>query len=232
MFRTNSLSSVDAGAVAALSVTDPSTTVPAQAALSLLPEPMTQMVASGDIGAEIAGLSVISGQQQRDTARTERDALEVSQEQQEATEVQAMRDKAGSILAQAIAQGVGSIVQGAMTIGAAASALRASPDAHAAPSAGAGSASAPSAADVCWRAGAQFATGASQIIEGIYQAQGAGDDATAAQAHAAAAQIANEVQDAHDDMQSAGSFVQGAIEFYREYVSTQAQIRSATVHAA
>src|SRR5579863_10179115 len=67
---------------------------------SLLPEPATQLLVSGDVGAELAAYSVVAGQQQQQAAEAERQAAEASQEQQENAEVEAMRRKAGDILAQ------------------------------------------------------------------------------------------------------------------------------------
>jgi hypothetical protein len=185
-------------------------------------------MASGDIGAEIAAFGVMTGQTEQQTAREERDALEAFQEQRENAEVQAMRDKAGNILGQSIAEGVGSIAQGGMTLCSATA----------------------SAQDVTgsngqrdlgrvggltgdqWKAGGLLIGGTGQIVGGTYQAGAANDDANAAAAHAEAAHFASSAQDLSDDLHGGNALVQSALDFYREYVSTQAQIRSATIHVA
>jgi hypothetical protein len=195
---------------------------------TLLPEPVGQLMASGDIGAEIAAFGVMTGQTEQQTARRERGALEALQEQRENAEVQAMRDKAGNILAQSIAEGAGSIAQGGMTLCSATA----------------------SAQDVMgsngqrdlgrvggltgdqWKAGGLVIGGTGQLVGGAYQAGAASDDANAAAAHAEAAHLASSAQDLSDAIHNATSFVRSALDFYSEYVSTQAQIRNATIHVA
>jgi hypothetical protein len=202
-------------------------TQPASGA-NLLPEPVGQLMASGDVGAEIAAIAVMTGQTEQQTARQERDALEALQFQRENDEVQAMRDKAGEILAQSIAQGVGSIAQGSMTgCSATASAQDVGgPNQPTVPGRFGGLTGGQ------WQAGGLFVSGIGQLTAGVYGAGAANDDANAAAFHAQAAHLAGFAQDLHDDMRSGSDYVGRALDFYREYVSTQAQIRSATIHVA
>jgi hypothetical protein len=195
---------------------------------TLLPEPVGALMASGDVGAEIAAMGVMTGQVEQQTDRQERDALEALQTQRENAEVQAMRDKAAQILGQSIAQGVGMVAEGGMTVCAATASAQdvthqGQPTAfgHVAGLTG-----------DQWKAGGQVVGGIGQMVAGGYQAGAASDDANAAQYHAEAAHLASSAQDVHDDMRTAGDYVRSALDFYREYVSTQAQIRSATIHVA
>jgi hypothetical protein len=212
--------STSAGAVGSAGiVVAEGTTVSAS---SLLPEPVLGLVL-GDPGAALAGLSVLAGRAERDAAQTMRDAMEAGQELQEDKEVDAMRAKAATLLAQGLAEGIGDCAEGLLTIGSGAAALN-------------GAANRPGTylgvTEAGWKAGAAFAVAAGKITGAVYQAQGGNDDADAAAAHALAGHYANFIQDAHDHMQAASSFIQSAIDFYREYTATQAQIRNAATHLA
>jgi hypothetical protein len=195
---------------------------------TLLPEPVGALMASGDVGAEIAAMGVMTGQTEQQTDRQERDALEALQQQRENSEVQAMRDKAGQIIGQSIAQGAGMVAQGGMTVCSATASAQDVPGQNqpAVPGRVAG------LTGDQWKAGGLVIGGIGQLTGGIYQAGAANDDANAAQYHAEAAHLASSAQDVHDDMRSAGDYVRSALDFYREYESTQAQIRNATIHIA
>jgi hypothetical protein len=180
----------------------------------------------GDVGAELAGLCVVSGDRQRDAARTERDALEILQQQQQESEIQALKDKARSILDRAIAEGVGTCVEGGMTICGSVAGLRTPAGDHPLPGTFCG------LSEAGWRGGGTLAGGLGQGIGGYFDSVGADDDASAARAHAAAAHYASLVQDEGDDIRGASSFLQSAIDFCREYEATQAQIRQTAIHVA
>jgi hypothetical protein len=222
---TPNVSSVDTVLAPDLTGTDPS-----PGAGSLLPDPVAQLATSGDVGAEIAALCVETGTTEEQADRTERDAVESLQEQVENKEVQDMRDKAGAILGQAIAEGVTTMAQGAMEGSSAIASLQdvTCPVSHQVVAQG----TLLGMTQGMWRGAGELTSGIGRIVGGAYQAGGANDDANAAEAHAEAGHLATSVQDMHDSASQATQFVQAALDFYREYVTTQAQTRNAAVHVA
>jgi hypothetical protein len=91
-----------------LNVTKPSSTPtntePASetdGAATLLPDPETVLLSSGDVGAEFAALAVEKGKVERAAAREEREADQARAESEEAQEVQAIRAEASSLRTEA-----------------------------------------------------------------------------------------------------------------------------------
>jgi len=70
-------------------------------ATSLLPDPEASLLSSGDVGAELAALAVLTGRNERSAAREERQAAEARAVAEEAGEVQAIRAEASNLRAAA-----------------------------------------------------------------------------------------------------------------------------------
>lgn len=170
------------------------------------------LACSGDIGAEMAALAVQSGQAQKDVARASRDADEAMVEHEEDQEVQAMRQKADDVRSEALLDGIGTALEGAGMIGA-------------------GLSSTPQVGDR-WQGAGKLAAAGMHIGGGGKGADASAADATAAQHKAAAEHAKSAAEDMHDAARDASDYVKTAVEFYRDYVSTEAESRAAALHRA
>jgi len=173
---------------------------------------VNMLTSSGDIGAEMAALAVQSGQEQKDVARASRDADEAAEEHEEDQEVQAMRQKADDIRSEALLDGIGTAAEGIGMIGA-------------------GFSSTPQVGER-WQGGGKLVAAGMHIGGGDKGAHEAADDATAAQHAAAADHAKSAAEDMHDAARDASDYVKTAVEFYRDYVSTEAETRAAALHRA
>ena len=167
--------------------------------------PATALIGDGDLGAMTAALAVESGITERHTSNAARDAVEAIEENEENREVQAMRDKAGHIFDQALLEGIGMIASSA------------------ADCAGKGTA---------YQVGGAVTNAALRVGGAVEQGQLANDDADAAQHRSNAEIAANNVGRMQDDAKNAGDYVSSALEFYRQYVTTEASATSAALHRA
>jgi hypothetical protein len=183
----------------------------ATAAEAILPDPVTALAMSGDPGAELAALAVKSGEQQETNAQAARDAqhkMEVSDDNQQVAD---MRQKADDIRSGGIVEGVGMMIEGGASVGAALS----SPKVGAA-----------------LQGGGKVEGGLTAIGQATFKAAEANDDANAAAAKSASDQAKGAADDLHDAKKAGADFVSAAIDFYREYTSAQASASSAALHRA
>ncbi|HEY8041391.1 MAG TPA: hypothetical protein VIF15_16410 [Polyangiaceae bacterium] len=179
-----------------------STTVP-DAGPPPLPDPLDALALSGDPGAELAALAVESGQAQRRSARAARDACEAAEVHEQDAEIAAMRQKADDLRVEGLIEGAGMAAQGVGAVG----------------------------GDATKGVGL-MAGGAAKVVATGRGADAANDDADAT-LHKNAAAHAKDAADAmHDTWKEGADYVKAALDFYREYTSTQAQSRSAALHRA
>jgi hypothetical protein len=186
-----------------------------------LPDPDTALALSGDPGAELAALMVKNGAQQREVSEKARDVQESVEEQEDAAEVGAMRQKASDIMNAGWAEGATMMVQGASGL------VAAGVDASA-PLGDAGAGTRAGAAAV--RAGGTMVASVGTVVGAGFHADAAGCDATAS-SHKASADRAHAAADDEKDAKKAGDdLIAAALDFYRDYVSSQSSERSATLH--
>jgi hypothetical protein len=181
--------------------------------ISLLPDPVSQLAFSGDVGAEITALAVQTGGTERRNDETERDAVESLQEQRNNDQVKTMRDRAGALLGQAIAEGAGTIVQGGLVMTGAVSKTPVGPTS-------------------VWSGAGEIADGMGKVVGGLYQAGAANDDANGTADKNDTDRLATVLQNIHDDGASASQLILNAMQFLQEYAQTQAQTRNAALHGA
>jgi hypothetical protein len=179
--------------------------------VSVQSDGMSALIASGDVGAEVAALAVETGETQRQDAQVVRDEMEASAAAEEDQEVAAMRDKADAIRNAGIAEGIGMGLDGVCNIVA-------------------GPCS--SGAQTSLKGGGMLAEGTGKIVGACFSADGATADANATRHKVNADHAKDVANDAHDELKGASEYVNSAIDFYREYVSAQGQTMSAALHRA
>jgi hypothetical protein len=187
------------------------------AATPVLPEPVQALAFSGDPGAELAALAVLTGNDQQRVAQQARDTEEKAEVVQDQLQVDAMRRKADEIRNAGWVEGAGMMLEGGLDLGAA---DKVKPDGT------------PTREGNQLRACASLVKGFTTIGAATEKASESEDDAAAASHKAAADQARSAADDLHDAKKAAGEFVAAALDFYREYVSSQASERSAALHRA
>jgi hypothetical protein len=183
---------------------------------------VAELLASGDPGAEMAALAVEEGNHERTFETHARDAYEQAEAHEDDQEVAAMRQKAEDIRTDAMKEGFGMMAGGAFDIaGGIETANVGSTQASQQGAAGEGAA---------LRGGGEVVKGLATTWAAGDKAAQATDDANAAQ-HKAHADLAKDAaEDLHDAAKDAGDYVKAALDFYRDYVSTQAQTQGAALH--
>jgi hypothetical protein len=174
---------------------------------SLLPDPATALISSGDMGAQIAALAVQTGETERTEGHQERQTEELRAEQELDKEVQAIHEQASLTLVQgwtdatlAVATGVAGAASGTPAVG----------------SGGAGG----TASGVT--SGSVIAASKS-LVDASF---GAGQKNLQANQTAAAGAVANAnaaAQDAHDTISDASDGIKAALSFYQEYEQARGQ---------
>jgi hypothetical protein len=124
-----------------------------------------------------------------------------------------MRSKASDVETEGIIEGAGMGVQGTFNL------LAATQDPK-------------SATFAKWQAAGQLGEGTAKVCGAHYAGSAAQDDAAAAEERSRAEHTHDAVRDEGDDAKSADQLVGAAIDFYREYSSTEAQVRNAAIHRA
>ena len=189
-----------------------SSTMPSAAPTApLLPPPGGVMI-GGDIGADIAAMTVKVGQAERDLDTKAEQTQNAVQDRAEQAEVSTLKDEAGTMRATAWESGCLQIASGVASMA----------------SAGCANGS----------GGAAFAKGAAEglsggatLAAGLGKAAGTDDDALTA-AYKAASASAQRAGDLNRQAQKdAAGFIQAAIDFYREYQSGKAR-RHVSMHTA
>jgi hypothetical protein len=185
---------------------------PSAAPPTLIPDPLTALLCSGDPGAEIAALAVKTGETQQNTAQAARDADEQLEATEDGAEVDAMRKKADEIRSAGWADGVGMFAEGASAV---AGAYAPTPQANA-----------------VWK-GLGTGVHASLSVGSSYtKAAEADRDADSAAHKASADQARRAADDMHDAKKAGSDFVSAACDFYKEYTSAKDQANSAALHRA
>lgn len=220
------MSGSDAGSVTTTPVQLPSTSGSAaddggSTDSSLLPEPTALVTSSGDVGAEIAAMAVNTGETERQTDDQARAADEAQQDREEEREVQDMRDEAGKIRESAIWTGASGVLQGAGEIGGGAMASNDGTEAERARS---------ESWAAMFKGGGAAASAVPKVGAGMADGDKASLEADAAAHKAAADHAASAAGDLRDASSRANDAITQALNFYREYVSTQGQTWNAAVH--
>jgi hypothetical protein len=183
----------------------------------VLPEPVQALAFSGDPGAELAALAVLSGNAQQRVTQQARDTEEKAEAVQDQLQVDELRGKADEIRNAGWIEGAGMMMEGGLDLGAAG---KVTLDGR------------PTAAGNRIHAYAEFTKAFTAVGGATAKAEESTRDAAAAAHKAAADQARAAADDLHDAKKAAGDFVAAALDFYREYVSSQASERSATLHRA
>lgn len=198
-------------AAATMAATDAAQNQPEKdvAGRSLLPDPVTALLSSGDIGAELAALMVQDGTVERATTRQQREDDEARALAQDAGEVQAIRAEASGMRVQAWvdvgATVVTEVAAIALTPAGAAQAAEVS-----------GGSNGPAYALALGKAG-------QGAIDGYFGAAQKDHEANAKACEAAAADAKSAADDAHEALADANDLIKAALTFYQEYVSTRGQ---------
>ena len=176
---------------------------------TLLPNPDMTLL-TGDMGAAIAALAVQQGNAEEQTETKATEAQDNVQDAAETAQVATLHDEASTMRAGAWESGLFQVAAGAATMG----------------SGGSGTAAA------LMKGGADALNGLGTITGGLSKAAATdlAASATASKALADAAGRAGDLdRDAHKSVES---FVQAALDFYREYAQAKTQAEAAAVHGA
>jgi len=177
-----------------------------------LPDPVTALALSGDPGAELAALAVQSGERQETVAQTAREMQEQTEVNEDNQQVAAMHQKADDVRSAGMWQGFGMAAEGGGSV--------------------AGGFFSSSKITQELQGGGKMANGAATITATHFSAAEANDDANADQARAASDQAKSAADDLHDAKKAGGDFISAALDFYREYTSSQASANGAALHRA
>jgi len=191
------------------------------------PQVLDHLLASGDPGAEMAAMAVETGTAERKTASETRRAYEAEEASEDQQQVDAMHQKAKDIESEGWLDAAGMIGQGVLdaTGGAVGLAMLGSDSSQA------GMAEANDVSSIFHAAG----LGAHGIATGFAtekRAAEANDDANAALCKANADRAKEAAEDMHDAEKDAADYVKAGLDFYRDYVSTDAQTQAAALHRA
>ncbi|MDP9037154.1 MAG: hypothetical protein M3O50_20335 [Myxococcota bacterium] len=192
-----------------------------------LPEPtvgISSTIPANDLGAELAMLAVVAGQKARESAEHARDLFASVQARQEEAQIAAMRQKADQIQA-------GALVSGLFTIG----------DGLTQAVSGwcsfEGATTTNTAAEARWQLDSKLAAtfgtclqGTASIASGFYGAAQESSETLVTEGRFAADHAKTAADDMHDAAKEADTAIRAAVEFYREYSSTQNQSLLAALH--
>ncbi len=170
---------------------------------ALLPAPSVLTGATGDIGAEIALLSLRAGQDEEQINSTAERAEDAAQDAAEQSEVGEMRTEANDIMNNAYAAGAMQICQGALQIT---------------------GACAPEATRGDFSGGATLCAAGSAIFNASGQAAGQLDQSIVTSYKAVADRAGQMAAEASQAVSDARSVITNALEFYREYQQTASQV--------
>ncbi len=172
----------------------------------------SSLVCNGDPGEEMAVIAVENGEAERTVAHQERNVEEAEAAQADAAQVQAMHDEASSLRAQ------GWFDAGTAVVGACI-AVACPPAASGAPT-------------VQGLVTGHLSDGVEKLGDGYWKAAQHDDEARATADKATATQHENAAKDAADAAGDANANVGAALDFDRNYTSTEAQTQLAALHRA
>lgn len=184
-----------------------------------------QLLGSGDPGTEIAALAVQTGTTEQKACSEARQAFGAAETSEDQKEVDALRQKANDEETEGCLQAAGMAAQGALDVTGGVVGLKM----LGTDSTQLGIARANDVSSVFRGLGVGAQAAASIPATGARAAQ-SNDDADAA-LHKANADVAKEAAaDMHDAQKDAADYVKAGLDFYRDYVSTDAQTRAAALH--
>jgi hypothetical protein len=196
---------------------------------SVLPDPMTELLGSGDPGAVLAALVAKSGKAQRAVRDQVRRSEDAAQDAAEKSQVAHMHEQARDIRTAAVVSGACSIASGAMAAGAAGAAAQASQ--LGASGAGAGAKHMTAASAAMGSLHTAFDTSGS-VAGGLLDAAGKDAAAKATEDEHRAGRASRNVKNADDGVDDANRLVDKALAFLKEYLATRDQTRLAATHRA
>ncbi|MDP9151907.1 MAG: hypothetical protein M3O36_18445 [Myxococcota bacterium] len=185
---------------------------------------MFSSVPAGDLGAELAALAVVAGQKARESAQHARDLFEGIQARQEDAQIAAMRQKADEIQTGAVVSGLFTIGEGMTQAGAGWCSFKSATTTNGATQ---------TKRQLDSQLAAAFGTclqGTASIASGVYSAAEEASEILVTRGRFAADHAKADADDMHDAVRQADSAIHAAIEFYREYSSTQSQSLFAALH--
>jgi hypothetical protein len=165
---------------------------------------------NGDIGEEVAALEVENGETERTTAHEEREADEAAQAQADAAEVSEMHAEASNMRSEGIFDASTAVVGACL-------AFVCPPAASGAPSVGG-------------LVSGHLSDGAGKLGDAWFHAAQHDDEANAALDKSAADQHGDAAKDAADAASAADAEITAALDFERNYTSTEAQTQLAALH--
>jgi hypothetical protein len=200
---------------------------PTGGAGTLLPEPSLMLL--GDAGAEIAAIAVQQGEAQQTIDTTAAEAEDTSADAAAAAQVATLHQEASTTRAGALESGVLQISAGACAIASAGVAADAK-----VPSTTPGAAAV--SPNTTWsgvlKGASEGLMGGGTMADGLSRAAATDSQALATGQQAAATSAQQAAAAARDGQKSAESFVQAALDFYKEYETTKAQAQAAALHGA
>lgn len=197
----------------------------AGAATSTLPDPASELGASGDMGATIAALIIRCAREQKRAHRELERTAESAESREDAAQVAAMHDKADAIERQAWANGLGDVASGAASVGAGASQMPGGRiDAQSS------QARSGDGRSRVLSGSAEGSKGVATILGGAFGKATENDEASATMHGHAADHFKRALDGAHDGVKDANELLKDAVSFYREYANAQAQAKSAVLH--
>lgn len=193
-------------------MTPVATTSPSASTLSVEPPPTVPLAA--DPEAALAMLEVTEGAQAEQADRSDRDAAELHEEQQNASAVAAMHDKASLMQTQAWTDFGVNVLSACVQAG------------DAAESGSAGGASSSNSQDAALMKAFQ------SLCDGTITAKETNDDANVKGYEAGAAAAGFGVQADNQAVSDASDLVKAALGAFQQYVTTEAQTQAAALHRA
>jgi hypothetical protein len=174
------------------------------------------LAGGSDPGDMLAALAIENGKAERTAAHQERDAEEAAEAQANAAEVQAMHDEASSVRAQGFFDAATAVAGAVIGVTCAQPACAAAGNK-------------PSPLGIV---GGHLSDGVEKLGDGFWKAAQHDDEASAAADKASAGQHADAAKDASDAAADANAAMSAALDFDRNYASTEAQTQLAALHRA
>jgi hypothetical protein len=170
------------------------------------------LLCNGDPGEEMAAMAVENGETERTLAHQERDTEEAAEAQADAAQVKAMHDEASSLRAQGVFDAATAVVGACLAV--------------ACPPAASG------APTVQGLVTGHLSDGVEKLGDALWKSAQHDDEARATAAKAVATQHEDAAKDAADAASDANASLGAALDFDRNYTSTESQTQLAALHRA
>ncbi len=180
--------------------------------------------ATGDLGAQIAALLVETASRMKKSSRDERALQEVRMEKAEEGQLAAIWEQADHVRAAGVWEGVGGLLEGGCRIASGSLAIASA----------AGSAHAKMAENLSKITDGSGTTSSAlgRMLGSGEHARGVTAEGNARQYEQAAGHAKRATDELRDDEHDAEAMVKKALDFYREFATSQSQAQSAAVHRA